>query len=77
MAYQETLDAFLNGEKVVERPLEKVLPESMMPYAEYIIMNRALPRVEDGLKPVQRRILYSMYTLGIKPDSPYKNLQGW
>lgn len=72
MAYQETLDAFLNGEKVVERPLEKVLPESMMPYAEYIIMNRALPRVEDGLKPVQRRILYSMYTLGIKPDSPYK-----
>ena len=38
---------------------------SMMPYAEYVILERALPRVEDGLKPVQRRILYTMHELGI------------
>lgn len=38
-------------------PLEEVLPSSMLPYAEYVILDRALPRVEDGLKPVQRRIL--------------------
>ena len=35
-------------------------------------MDRALPRVEDGLKPVQRRILYSMLELGITPDKPYR-----
>ena len=48
------------------------MPDSMMPYAEYVIMNRALPRVEDGLKPVQRRILYSMYEQNIGPDGAYK-----
>src|SRR5690554_254444 len=43
-----------------------------MPYAEYVILERALPRVEDGLKPVQRRILYTMNELGLSPDKPYK-----
>ena len=33
-------------------PLEEVLPQSMLPYAEFVILDRALPRVEDGLKPV-------------------------
>ena len=42
-------------------PLEEVLPSSMLPYAEFVILDRALPRVEDGLKPVQRRILYTMH----------------
>ena len=37
-------------------PLEEVLPSSMLPYAEFVILDRALPRVEDGLKPVQRRM---------------------
>ncbi|MDE5618755.1 MAG: DNA gyrase subunit A, partial [Clostridia bacterium] len=45
---------------------------SMLPYSEYVIMDRAIPRVEDGLKPVQRRILYSMMDLGITPDKPHK-----
>ena len=45
---------------------------SMIPYAEYVILERALPRVEDGLKPVQRRILYSMMELGITPDKPHR-----
>ena len=49
-------------------PLEEVLPQSMLPYAEFVILDRALPRVEDGLKPVQRRILYTMYEMGLTPD---------
>lgn len=44
----------------------------MIPYAEYVIMDRAIPRVEDGLKPVQRRVLYTMYELDITPDKPTK-----
>ena len=53
-------------------PLEEVLPASMLPYAEFVIMDRALPRVEDGLKPVQRRILYTMFEMGLLPDKPHK-----
>ena len=53
-------------------PLEEVLPGSMLPYAEFVILDRALPRVEDGLKPVQRRILYTMYEMGLTPDKPHK-----
>ena len=53
-------------------PLEEVLPSSMLPYAEFVILDRALPRVEDGLKPVQRRILYTMYEMGLFPDKPHK-----
>lgn len=59
-------------ENIIERPLEKVLPDAMMPYSEHIILDRALPRVEDGLKPVQRRILYSMHEMHMRPDTPYK-----
>ncbi len=53
-------------------PLEEVLPSAMLPYAEFVIMDRALPRVEDGLKPVQRRILYTMNEMGLTPDKPHK-----
>ncbi len=59
-------------EKIIEKPLSHAIPEFMMPYAEYVILDRALPRVEDGLKPVQRRILYTMNELNMKPDGPYK-----
>ena len=58
--------------KMLLTPLEEVLPGSMLPYAEYVILDRALPRVEDGLKPVQRRILYTMYDMGLTPDKPHK-----
>ena len=58
--------------KVFVTPLEEVLPMSMLPYAEFVILDRALPRVEDGLKPVQRRILYTMYDMGLFPDKPHK-----
>ncbi|MCQ2399034.1 MAG: DNA topoisomerase 4 subunit A [Clostridia bacterium] len=58
--------------KIYELSLEDVLHNSMIPYAEHVIMDRALPRVEDGLKPVQRRILYTMYELGLAPDKPHR-----
>ncbi len=59
-------------EKIVESALNEVMHNSYMTYAEYVTMERALPRVEDGLKPVQRRILYTLSELGITPDKPYK-----
>ena len=49
-----------------------MMHDSMIPFAEYVIMDRALPRVEDGLKPVQRRILYTMMELGLLPDKPHR-----
>ena len=61
------------GEKgIIYKSIDEVLHESMIPYTETVVMDRALPRVEDGLKPVQRRILYSMLELGITPDKPYR-----
>lgn len=58
--------------QLIEKTVEEVLSTSMLPYSEYVILDRALPRVEDGLKPVQRRILYDMYELGLTPDKDYK-----
>ena len=59
-----------DGSNLLTKPMEVVMHESMMPYAEHVILDRALPRVEDGLKPVQRRILYSMYEQGNTADKP-------
>ncbi|SCJ17762.1 DNA gyrase subunit A [uncultured Clostridium sp.] len=59
-------------ENIFYQSMEEVMHSSMIPYAEYVILDRALPRVEDGLKPVQRRILYTMYELGMTPDKPYR-----
>ena len=65
-----------SGNDVVDgmlyKNLDKVLHESMIPYSEHVILDRAIPRVEDGLKPVQRRILYSMMELGVTPDKPFR-----
>ena len=59
-------------EKIIPQSMEEVMHSSMMPFAEYVILERALPRVEDGLKPVQRRILYTMHQLGLTPDMPHR-----
>ncbi|MDD2561010.1 MAG: DNA gyrase subunit A, partial [Eubacteriales bacterium] len=59
-------------DEIIQTPLEDVMERSMMPYAEHVILERALPRVEDGLKPVQRRILFSMHELGLTPDKPHR-----
>jgi len=58
--------------KIITQTMEEVMRDSMVPYSESVILDRALPRVEDGLKPVQRRILYTMHQLGITPDKPYR-----
>src|SRR5512133_1690027 len=62
----------LKLEKIIERNMDEVMHQSMMPYAEHVILERALPRVEDGLKPVQRRILYTMLELSLTPDKPHR-----
>ncbi len=59
-------------ENILSVPMEEVMHMSMIPYAEHVIMDRAIPRVEDGMKPVQRRILFTMNELGITPDTPYR-----
>jgi len=48
------------------------LEQAYFQYAVETITDRALPRVEDGLKPVQRRILYSMHDMGLRHDRPHK-----
>ena len=58
--------------EIIQRPMEEVMHISMIPYAEHVILERALPRVEDGLKPVQRRILFTLHELGVTPDKPHK-----
>ncbi len=59
-------------EEIIYKSLEDVLHDSMIPYTEHVVLDRALPRVEDGLKPVQRRILYSMLELGLQPEKQYR-----
>ena len=65
-------DVTYDSEGNILKSVSDVFHESMLTYSEYVILDRALPRVEDGLKPVQRRILYSMYDIGLTPDKPFK-----
>ena len=57
---------------IIRTPLEDVMHDSFMPYAEYVILERAIPRVEDGLKPVQRHILFAMNEMQVFPDGGHK-----
>lgn len=57
---------------IIDRSINDIISESFLAYAKEVIENRALPDVRDGLKPVQRRILYCMYELGLEPDKPHK-----
>ena len=59
-------------EKIKEVSISREMKTSFLDYAMSVIVSRALPDVRDGLKPVQRRILYSMFELGMHPDKPYK-----
>ena len=58
--------------EVIEVPVAEELKESFLAYSLSVITARAIPDVRDGLKPVQRRILYSMLRMGIRPDTPYR-----
>ncbi|MEG0864020.1 MAG: DNA gyrase subunit A [Clostridia bacterium] len=59
-------------DKLIPMDLEHELKKSFISYAMAVIINRALPDVRDGLKPVHRRILYAMNELGMTPDKPYR-----
>ena len=59
-------------EKFRDLALEDVLSDRFARYSKYIIQDRALPDVRDGLKPVQRRILYAMYVDGNTHDKPFR-----
>lgn len=61
-----------NAEKFLDLPLEDVIGDRFGKYSKYIIQERALPDVRDGLKPVQRRILYAMYRDGNHADKPFR-----
>ena len=60
------------GEKIIERDIEKEMRTAYIDYAMSVIVSRALPDVRDGLKPVHRRILYAMHEDGITSDKPYR-----
>ncbi len=68
---QDVIDKFIEG-KVMDENLEEIVSDRFSRYSKYIIQDRALPDVRDGLKPVQRRILYAMHNLGLTQDKPYK-----
>ncbi|WP_422446230.1 DNA gyrase subunit A [Thermoanaerobacterium sp. DL9XJH110] len=60
------------AEKVIPVNIEDEMKKSYIDYSMSVIVGRALPDVRDGLKPIHRRILYSMNELGLSPDKPYR-----
>ena len=62
----------LNNNRFISRNIEKEMKESFLAYSMSVIVSRALPDVRDGLKPVHRRILYTMYENGLTPDKEYR-----
>lgn len=73
MAKQEKV-YWPSSEETNIKPVEIVdeVKQSMLQYGMSVLVGRALPDVRDGLKPVHRRILYTMYDLGLTPEKPYK-----
>jgi DNA gyrase subunit A len=70
MAKEQTGEHKLGN--IEERPLVEEMQESYIDYAMSVIVSRALPDVRDGLKPVQRRILYSMWQMGLKSSAKFR-----
>jgi DNA gyrase subunit A len=66
------LDFDIRDSKTIPIDLEDEMKKSFISYAMATIINRALPDVRDGLKPVHRRILYAMIELGLTPDKPFR-----
>ena len=58
--------------RIIKTEYSELMQKSYIDYAMSVIVARALPDVRDGLKPVQRRVLYDMYELGIRADRPYR-----
>ena len=64
--------AFGQNEKIIVRDIENEMQTSFIQYSMAVIVSRALPDVRDGLKPVHRRILYTMYENNLTPEKPYR-----
>ena len=58
--------------RIISVDLDKEMKKSFLEYSMSVIISRALPDARDGLKPVHRRILYTMYENGLTPDKPYR-----
>ena len=67
----QTYDPRTVKEHIVETPLNEEMSKSFLEYAYSVIYARALPDARDGLKPVQRRIVYQMGKMNLTPDRPY------
>ena len=65
-------ETITNGLNELDIAVEEEISKSFIDYAMSVIVSRALPDVKDGLKPVQRRILYSMHESGIRPNAPHR-----
>ena len=63
---------FAENSTVIKNDVNSIMQESFLQYSMAVIVSRALPDVRDGLKPVHRRILYTMYENGLYPDKPYR-----
>ena len=61
-----------DNNRIIKTEYSELMQKSYIDYAMSVIVARALPDVRDGLKPVQRRVLYDMYELGIHYDRPYR-----
>ena len=59
-------------ERILPRLIEEEMQDSFLDYSMSVIVQRALPDVRDGLKPVHRRILFAMHEAGLRPERPYK-----
>ena len=66
----DVLEFSLDG--IEQKPLRQFTEEAYLNYSMYVIMDRALPHIGDGLKPVQRRIVYAMSELGLSATAKYK-----
>ena len=64
--------ALSDESRIVPQPIEREMRTSYLDYAMSVIVSRALPDARDGLKPVQRRILFGMLEAGLRPDRPYR-----
>lgn len=63
---------YTDNTNIIDVDIERMMKESFLQYSMSVICSRALPDVRDGLKPVHRRILYTMYENGLYPDKPYR-----
>lgn len=65
-------EIIINRDGVEQLPLRRFTEDAYLNYSMYVIMDRALPHIADGLKPVQRRIIYAMSDLGLSANAKYK-----